>query len=89
MRSAPALHATRCRPDLANSGVVSSTVRGARRRSLLETTPTWTAEAERFEGYLAFASAVGATAEEAWARLRSAIDADGGRITSEVRLLRS
>jgi hypothetical protein len=55
---------------------------------LVETTPTWTAEAERFEGYLAFASAVGATAEEAWAHLRSSIEAGGGRPTSEVRLLR-
>jgi hypothetical protein len=60
----------------------------ARDGRLLEVAPTWTAEAERFDGELCVASAVGATADEAWARLRDAIDADETTTVSRVRLLR-
>jgi hypothetical protein len=60
----------------------------ARDGRLLEVAPTWTAEAERFDGELSVASAVGSTVEEAWARLRDAIDADETRTASRVRLLR-
>jgi hypothetical protein len=60
----------------------------ARDGRLLEVAPTWTAEAERFDGELCVASAVGATVEEAWARLRDAIDADNTTTATRVRLLR-
>ena len=55
----------------------------------LEIAPTWTAEAERFDGEFAVASAAGTTVEEAWARLRSTIEADRATTASRVRLLRS
>ena len=55
---------------------------------LLEVVPAWTAEAERFDGDLVVASAVGATADEAWALLRVEIEADRSRVTPRVRLLR-
>ncbi len=56
---------------------------------LLEVVPTWTAEAERYDGEVAVASACGATAEEAWARLRQQIEvAPPTRTGSRVRLLR-
>ena len=48
----------------------------ARDGRLLEIEPTWTAEAERYDGEFAVASAAGATVEEAWARLRTTIEAD-------------
>ncbi len=60
----------------------------ARDGRLIEVAPTWTAEAERFDGELCVASAVGATVEEAWARLRDAIDADETTTASPVRLVR-
>lgn len=60
----------------------------ARDGRLLEVAPTWTAEAERFDGELSVASATGATVEEAWARLRDAIDADDTMTATRVRLLR-
>ena len=60
----------------------------ARDGRLLEVAPTWTAEAERFEGELCVASAVGATADEAWARLRDAIAADDTTTVMSVRLVR-
>jgi hypothetical protein len=60
----------------------------ARDGRLLEVAPTWTAEAERFDGELCVASAVGATVDEAWARLRDAIEADETTTASRVRLLR-
>jgi hypothetical protein len=60
----------------------------ARDGRLLEVAPTWTAEAERFDGEVCVASAVGATPDEAWARLRDAIDADETTTASRVRLLR-
>ena len=63
-------------------------VRG-RDGTLLEVVPAWTAEAERFDGGLAFASAVGATIEEAWAAVRADIEADRARSTTRIRLLRA
>ena len=60
----------------------------ARDGRLLEVAPTWTAEAERFDGELCVASASGATADEAWARLRDAIDAEETTTVSNVRVLR-
>jgi hypothetical protein len=60
----------------------------ARDGQLLEVVPTWTAEAERFDGDLVVASASGATAEEAWTQLRREIEADRAWTTSRVRLLR-
>jgi len=60
----------------------------ARDGRLLEVAPTWTAEAERFDGEVAVASAAGSTIEEAWALLRSAIEADRTRTASRVRLVR-
>jgi hypothetical protein len=60
----------------------------ARDGRLLEIAPTWTAEAERYDGEVAVASAVGATIEEAWALLRSAIESGGMTTVSRVRLLR-
>src|SRR5215217_8254950 len=61
----------------------------ARDGRLLEVAPTWTAEAERYDGEVAVASAVGATIEEAWARLRQAVDDQRTTRASMVRLLRS
>lgn len=56
---------------------------------LLEVVPTWTAEAERYDGEVAVAAACGDTADEAWARLRQQIDAaPPTRTGSRVRLLR-
>jgi hypothetical protein len=55
---------------------------------LLEVAPTWTAEAERFDGEVAVASAAGSTIEEAWARLRAAIEDHRTRTASRVRLVR-
>jgi hypothetical protein len=60
----------------------------ARDGQLLEVVPTWTAEAERFDGDLVVASAVGATVEEAWAQLRREVEADRAWTPSRVRLLR-
>jgi hypothetical protein len=54
----------------------------------LEVVPSWTAEAERFDGDLLVASAVAATADEAWALLRLEVEADRSRTTPRVRLLR-
>jgi hypothetical protein len=60
----------------------------ARDGRLLEVAPTWTAEAERFDGDFVVASAAGATIEEAWARLIDEIEAHRATTTSRVRLLR-
>jgi len=56
---------------------------------LLEVVPTWTAEAERYDGELVFVSAVGSTIEEAWAQLR--IDVEDARAAARprIRLLRA
>jgi hypothetical protein len=56
---------------------------------LLEVVPAWTAEAECFDGDLAVATATGATIEEAWANLRSEIEAGHTQRTSRVRLVRA
>jgi hypothetical protein len=55
---------------------------------LLEVVPSWTAEAERFDGGVVVASAAGATVEEAWAQLR--LDVEESRVSTlaRVRLLR-
>jgi len=63
-------------------------VRG-RDGTLIEAVPCWTAEAERYEGELSYASAVAPTVEEAWAAVRADIDADRARTTTRVRLLRA
>ena len=55
---------------------------------LLEVVPTWTAEAERFDGDLVVVAAAGATSEEAWALLRVEVEADRSRAPSRVRVLR-
>jgi len=60
----------------------------ARDGRLLEVVPTWTAEAERYDGDLLTASAIGATVEEAWALLRDDVEAHRATTTSRVRLLR-
>jgi hypothetical protein len=60
----------------------------ARDGRLLEIAPTWTAEAERFDGDYAVASAVGASIDEAWAELRRAIEAERTTTVSRVRVLR-
>jgi hypothetical protein len=54
---------------------------------LLEVVPSWTAEAERFDGDLMFASAIGVTADEAWAHLRDDVEAGRTTITTRLRLL--
>lgn len=56
---------------------------------LLEVVPAWTAEAERFDGELAYASAMADTVDEAWALLRDEIDAGHTHVTSRVRLVRA
>lgn len=53
---------------------------------LLEVQPTWTAEAERYDGDLVVATASGETVEEAWARLR--FDIESNRATRAVRRVR-
>lgn len=55
---------------------------------LLEVLPTWTAEAERFEGDCEVAAADGPTVEEAWARLRQTIAARADEPASPVRVHR-
>lgn len=47
---------------------------------LLRVEAVWVAEAERYDGELAVASATGATADAAWAALR--IEIDASRITT-------
>jgi hypothetical protein len=63
-------------------------VRG-RDGTLLEVVPVWTAEAERYDGGLTFASAEGATVDEAWALVREEIEADRARSTTRIRLQRA
>jgi hypothetical protein len=55
---------------------------------LLEVVPAWTAEAERFDGALSFVSAVGATPEDAWSRLRRDVDAERIRTVTAVSAVR-
>ncbi len=59
----------------------------ARDGRLIEVVPSWTAEAERFDGDLAFAAAVGTTPDEAWAHLRDDVEAGRTTITTRLRLL--
>jgi hypothetical protein len=59
----------------------------ARDGRLIEIEPVWIAEAERFDGALVVASAVGATPDEAWDALISDIDAARVRTTSRIRLV--
>lgn len=54
---------------------------------LLEVVPAWTAEAERFDGDLSFASVVGATVDEVWAQLRDDVEAGRAKTASRLRLL--
>ena len=54
---------------------------------LVEVEAVWIAEAERFDGAMRVASAVGASVEEAWATLRADIDGARVRTLSRVRLL--
>lgn len=63
-------------------------VRG-RDGTLIEVVPCWTAEAERYEGELSYASAVAPTIEDAWSAVRADIEADRARTTTRVRLLRA
>src|SRR3954451_12373757 len=60
----------------------------ARDGRLLEVAPTWTAEAERFDGEVCVASAIGGAGDEACSRLREAIAADDTTTASRVRLVR-
>ncbi|MGZ4700655.1 MAG: hypothetical protein ACXWBO_08775 [Ilumatobacteraceae bacterium] len=59
----------------------------ARDGRLVEVEAVWIAEAERFDGAMVSASAIGTTIEEAWATLRADIDCSRVRTLSRVRLL--
>ena len=59
----------------------------ARDGRLVEVEAVWVAEAERFDGAMVVASAMGATVEEAWAQLRNDIDCSRFRTLSRVRLV--
>lgn len=63
-------------------------VRG-RDGQLLEVVACWTAEAERYDGGLSYASAVAATVDGAWSAVRDEIDADRAQTTTRIRLLRA
>ncbi len=54
---------------------------------LVEVEAVWIAEAERFDGAMIVASAVGSSVEEAWAALRSDIDESRVHTLSRIRLL--
>ena len=54
---------------------------------LLEVVPSWTAEAERFQGDLDVATAMGGSAEEAWEHLRDDVEAGRTTVTTRLRLL--
>ena len=60
----------------------------ARDGRLLEVIPAWTAEAERFDGYLSFVTAVGPTADAAWAQLRADVEARRIRTVQAVAAVR-
>jgi hypothetical protein len=61
-------------------------IRGRNGR-LVEVQAVWVAEAERFDGDMAVASATGRTIEEAWAALRADIAGSRVQTLSRVRLL--
>ncbi len=54
---------------------------------LVEVEAVWIAEAERFDGAMRVASAVGSSVEEAWATLRADIDESRVQTLSRIRLL--
>lgn len=54
---------------------------------LLEVHPVWFAEAERYDGEVAVASASGSSPDAAWSALRAAIDSDDIRLSTRVQLL--
>lgn len=54
---------------------------------LIEVEPCWTAEAERWDGELAIASARASTSEAAWACLRDDVEAGRATVTTRLRLL--
>jgi hypothetical protein len=56
---------------------------------LLEAVPTWTAEAERYDGELVFVSAAGTTIEEAWAQLLADVEEARAAARPRIRLLRA
>jgi hypothetical protein len=53
---------------------------------LLRVEPVWVAEAERYDGQLAFASATGETAESAWEALLHSIESGRVAISQRVRV---
>lgn len=55
---------------------------------LLEVVPVWAAEAERFDGDIAFASATGSTVDAVWAVLRDDVEAGRATVTTRLRLVR-
>lgn len=60
----------------------------ARDGRLLEVIPAWTAEAERFDGHLSFVTAVGPTADAAWAQLRADVESRRIRTVEPVASVR-
>jgi hypothetical protein len=59
----------------------------ARDGRLLEVVPWWTAEAERFDGNVAVASAMARSSEDAWAQLRADVESDRVSVSTRVRIL--
>lgn len=53
---------------------------------LLRIEPIWTAEAERYDGHVVVASAMGSSVDEAWANLCGEIEATRVMSRSRVRL---
>ena len=53
---------------------------------LLRIEPVWIAEAERYDGEIAVASAEAETADEAWAQLRADVTAAKVRVLRRVRI---
>lgn len=61
----------------------------ARDGSLIEVVPCWTAEAERYDGDLAYASAIAPTVEAAWEAVLADVRENRAHTTTRVRLLRA
>ena len=53
---------------------------------LLSVEPVWIAEAERYDGEIAVATAEAATPDEAWSRLQADIAASKVRVLRRVRI---
>ena len=53
---------------------------------LLRVEPVWIAEAERYDGEIAVATAEGSTADEAWAQLLANVTASKVRVLRRVRI---